>query len=220
MTNSGMNSRTNTGINTGISTGMKTVVPAIAVAALLFGACGSDDGTAGAAEAAGTADDVAEPAVTAEQPTTTATPETTPATTPATTEAPAPTPTEAPAEAPVFTAEDAIDVVVAIGQAYNTFDAELFMAVAAEDFQFVDERGTADRATQASYFPALREGRHIGQRTGDPVVISEDPFVVAEDVVITAEWYEEGRVGTSTYTLVVENGELKVLEHRWTGDLL
>lgn len=204
MTNSGMNSRTNTG--------MKTVVPAIAVAALLFSACGSDDGTAGAAEPTVTADDVAETEVTAEQPTTTATP--------ATTEAPAPAPTEAPDEASVFTAEDAIDVVLAIGQAYNTFDAELFMAAAAEDFQFVDERGTADRATQASYFPALREGRHQGQRTSGPVVISEDPFVVAEDVVITAEWYEAGRVGTSTYTLVVEDGELKVLEQRWTGDLL
>ena len=209
-----INSRTNTGRDAG----MKMMVPAIAVAALLFGACGSDDGTAGAAEAASTGDDVAEPAGTVEQSTTTATPATTPATSPATTDAPPPT--EAPAEPPVFTAQDAIDVVVAIGQAYNTFDAGLFMEVAAEDFQFVDERGTADRATQASYFPALREGRHQGQRVGDPVVISEDPFVVAEDVVITAEWYEEERVGTSTYTLVVEDGELKVLEHRWTGDLL
>jgi hypothetical protein len=111
--------------------------------------------------------------------------------------------------------------VKAIGQAYNTFDADLFMSVTAEDFLFVDERGTADRSTQASYFPALREGSHQGERTGDIVVISEDPFVVAEDVVVTANFYPpEGRVGTSTYTLIVENSELKVLEQRWTGDLL
>ena len=181
-------------------TGFRSVVPVIAVAALLFSACGSDDdGTAAAA------DDVAEPAAT-----TTAPPLTSP-----TTEAPAP------AEAPVFTTQDAIDVVDAIGLAYDTFDAELFMTVAAEGFQFVDERGTADRATQASYFPALREGGQQGEATSDPVVISEDPFVVAVDAVITANWYPpEGRVGTSTYTLVVEDGALKVLEHRWTGDLL
>lgn len=186
------------------------MVPAIAVAALLFSACGSDDdGTAGAAELATTAEDA--PAATTEPPTTT----------PPATEAPAPDPTDAPAEAPVFTAQDAFDVVDAIGQAYNTYDAELFMAVAAEDFQFVDERGNADRATQVSYFAALREGGQQGESTGDPVVISENPFVVAVDALITADWYPpEGRVGTSTYTLVVENGELKVQEHRWTGDLL
>jgi hypothetical protein len=58
--------------------------------------------------------------------------------------------------------------------------------------------------------------RHPGVR-----VVSEDPFVVAVDACITADWYPaEGRVGTSTYTLVVEDGELKVQEHRWTGDLL
>ena len=50
---------------------------------------------------------------------------------------------------------------------------------------------------------------------GDPVVLSEDPFVVAVDALITADWYPpEGRVGTSTYTLVVEDGGLKVQEHR------
>lgn len=176
---------------------IKAAVPAIVAAALLVGACGSDDDASAAAA----------------DPTTTASP--------ATTEPVASETTAAPAGAPAFTAQDAIDVVEAIGQAYNTFDSELFMSVAAEDFLFVDERGTADRATQASYFPALREGRHQGERIGDPVVLSEDPFVVAEDVVITATFYpQEGRRGTSTYTLVVENGELKVLEHRWTGDLL
>ena len=103
----------------------------------------------------------------------------------------------------------------------NTYDVDLFMAVAAEDFQFVDERGMADRPTQASYFPALREGGQQGERIGDLVVISEEPFVVAEDVVVTADFYPpEGRTGTSIYTLVVENGELKVQEHRWTGDPL
>lgn len=105
--------------------------------------------------------------------------------------------------------------------AYDTYDVELFMAVTAADFQFVDERGTADQATQASYFPALREGGQKGEIIGDPAIVSEDPFVVAVDARITADWYPaEGRVGTSTYTLVVENGELKVQEHRWTGDLL
>jgi hypothetical protein len=95
------------------------------------------------------------------------------------------------------------------------------MAVTAPDFPFVDERGAADQATQASYFPAHREGGQKGEIIGDPVIVSEDPFVVAVDARITADWYPaEGRVGTSTYTLVVENGELKVQEHRWTGDLL
>ncbi len=50
---------------------------------------------------------------------------------------------------------------------------------------------------------------------------TDQDVVVAVDALITADWYPpEGRVGTSTYTLVVEDGELKVLEHRWTGDLL
>jgi len=190
------------------------VVPAIAVAALLFSACGSDDDEAAAAadEPASTAEEAGASTATTEPPATT---------TPPTTEAPAPTPTDAPTEAPVFTTEDAIDVVDAIGLAYDTYDVELFMAVAAEDFQFVDERGTADRATQASYFPALREAGQKGEPIGDPVIISEDPFVVAVDAHITADWYPpEGRTGTSTYTLVFENGELKVQEHRWTGDLL
>lgn len=182
--------------------GIRAIVPTIAVAGVIFSGCGSSDGTAAAVdELATTAEDVAEP------------------TTPAapTTQPPAPTPTGASA----FSADDAIDVVDAIGQAYNTYDADLFMTVAAEGFQFVDERGTADRATQASYFPALREGGQQGEPTGEPVVISEDPFVVAVDAVITSNFYPpEGRVGTSTYTLVVENGELKVQEHRWTGDPL
>jgi hypothetical protein len=131
------------------------------------------------------------------------------------------TTTDAPVAAPVFTAQDAIDVVDAIGLAYDTYEVELFMAVTAPDFQFVDERGAADQAIQASYFPALREGGQKGEIIGDPVIVSEDPFVVAVDARITADWYPaEGRVGTSTYTLVVENGELKVQEHRWTGDLL
>lgn len=188
------------------NTGIRSVVPAIAVAALLFSACGSDDDgtTAAAHEPASTADETPESAATTE----------TPATTP-------PTTTDAPAAAPVFTAQDAIDVVDAIGLAYDTYDVELFMAVTAADFQFVDERGTADQATQASYFPALREGGQKGEAIGDPVIVSEDPFVVAVDARITADWYPaEGRVGTSTYTLVVENGDLKVQEHRWTGDLL
>ncbi len=182
--------------------GIRTVVPALAVATLLLSGCGTDDGTAAAV------DDPASTAEDAPAPTTTA---------PPTTQPPAPDPTEASA----FTAQDAMDVVDAIGQAYNTYDADLFLAVAAEDFQFVDERGTADRSTQASYFPALREGGQHGERTGDLVIISEDPFVVAEDDVVTSNFYPpEGRVGTSTYTLVVEDGELKVQEHRWTGDLL
>lgn len=199
-----------------INSGIKAVVPAIAAAAFLLGACGSDDGSALAAEEPVTAaEDSQQPAP---DPTTTTVTATEP---PATTEPPTSEPTGAPAEEPVFTAQDATDVVKAIGQAYNTYDADLFMSVTAEDFLFVDERGTADRSTQASYFPALREGSHQGERTSDLVVISEDPFVVAEDVVVTANFYPpEGRVGTSTYTLIVENGELKVLEHRWTGDLL
>ncbi len=199
------------------NTGIKSVVPAIAVVALLLGACGSDDGTAVADAPASTAEEAPESAATTESPATAAPP----ATTPPTTETPAPAPTNAPVEASAFTAQDAIDVVDAIGLAYNTYDAELFMAVAAEDFRFVDERGTADGATQASYFPTLREGGQQGESTGDPVIISEDPFVVAVDALITADWYPpEGRVGTGTYTLIVEDGELKVLEHRWTGDLL
>lgn len=178
--------------------GIRAAVPAIAVAAVIFSGCGSDDGAAAVDEAT-TAESVPEPTTTA--PTT-----------------PPPTPT--PTAAAAFSADDAIDVVAALGQAYNTYDTDLFMSVAAEDFKFVDERGTTDRATQASYFPALREGSQQGERIDDLEVISEDPFVVAEDVVITADWYPEERKGTSTYTLVVEDGELKVQEHRWTGDLL
>lgn len=123
--------------------------------------------------------------------------------------------------APDFTDRDAIAVAKAIGRAYNEYDADLFLASTTEDFVFVDERGSTPRATQASYFPGLRDGRHQATPSSKPVVISKDPFVVAVDTVVTADFYPpEGRVGTSTYTLEVEDGELKVQEHRWTGDSL
>ncbi len=77
----------------------------------------------------------------------------------------------------------------ALLQAYNEYDVELFKAVTAEDFRFVDERGTTSRDTQASYFAGLCDMRHLVEPVGDPVVIAEDPFVVSVDHVITANIY-------------------------------
>lgn len=191
-----------------VNRGIRTLVPAAAAVVLLLGACGSDDDP-GAVQVTGAAAPTEEVAPTATKP---------PATEP-----PAPTaiPTGAAAEEATFTDQDAIDVAIMIGRAYDEYDEDLFLAVAAQDFHFIDERGTATRAQQVSYFPTLREGSQKGEALSDPVVLSREPFVVAVDSKVTANWYPpEGRTGTSTYTLVVEDGALKVLEHRWSGDPL
>ncbi len=120
-----------------------------------------------------------------------------------------------------FTEQDAIEAAMALEAAYNEFDEAKYLAATTADYRFVDERGVTPRDVQVTFLPGLRDLRQSGESTSEYRVTGDGPFIVAVDATIRNSSYEpEGRMGTSTMTVVLEDGVLRVAEHRWTGDPL
>ncbi len=115
--------------------------------------------------------------------------------------------------------------VVAAGQqlfdAYNRYDQPAFRAATAVGYEFVDERGSVPRDVQISLLPEFRDQGLVTTDTGPWRVSGEGPFVAEVDQRLDGDIYDaEGRNGTSILTIVLEDGKLKVLEHRYEGEPL
>ncbi len=107
-------------------------------------------------------------------------------------------------------------------RSYDARDSEAFLAIVTDDYRFVSDQGQVSPADQARDIDrVLDEIDWDIELLSDYVTTGTDPYTVEFDNRITAAIYPSaGRVGTSTLTIVDDDGTLKVSKHVHTGESL
>jgi hypothetical protein len=105
---------------------------------------------------------------------------------------------------------------------YEARDNEAFLAIVTDDYRFVSDQGQVLPADQARDIDRVLDEIDWGlELLSDYVTTGTDPYTVEFDNRITAAIYPSaGRVGTSTLTIVDDDGTLKVSKHVHTGESL
>ncbi len=107
-------------------------------------------------------------------------------------------------------------------RSYEARDSEAFLAIVADDYRFVSDQGQVSPVDQARDIDrVLDEIDWDIELLSDYLTTGTNPYTVEFDNRITAIIYPEaGRVGTSTLTIVDDDGTLKVSKHVHTGESL
>ncbi len=123
-------------------------------------------------------------------------------------------------------ANDVFDELRAVADeylgSYEARDSEAFLAIVTDDYRFVSDQGQVSPVDQARDIDRVLDEIDWGiELLSDYVTTGTDPYTVEFDNRITATIYPSaGRVGTSTLTIVDDDGTLKVSKHVHTGESL
>jgi hypothetical protein len=103
--------------------------------------------------------------------------------------------------------------------AWNTWDGDAYRALVTEDGVHVIPGRTMSAAQQAIIVDGLeRVGWHV-EVIGEPIMTGDGPWYVAQANLLTANTYpDEGLRGLSTFTIVDEDGTLRISRHVYTGE--
>lgn len=107
-------------------------------------------------------------------------------------------------------------------RSYEDRDSDAFLAIVTDDYRFVDDQGQVQPRAQARDIESVLDQIDWGiELLSEYVMTGTDPYTVEFDNRITANIYPStGRVGTSTLTIVNDDGTFNVSRHVYRGESL
>lgn len=106
---------------------------------------------------------------------------------------------------------------------YEEGDGSAFFATVASNYRFIGgaQVTAVTGADQIRNVNGLEGLNWVLERIGETTITGDGPFEISFEHRITADNYgPDGRVGTSTFTIVEDGGTLKVSRHVYSGEPL
>lgn len=103
-------------------------------------------------------------------------------------------------------------------RAWNSWDGDAYLELVTEDGSFVMPGRTTTPEQQAMIIEGLERFDWHVETVGEPIVAGDGPWYVTQAHHLTGTAYpEDGHQGISTFTIVDDNGTLRISQHLYTG---